>query len=226
MLQLLYRRNGRIVLTIGASSLKKHPNDEEVLKTNSCCARSLSAIFALRKLSHSGQKACLAVIDALSTMPQQSSTHALVSIALNSPIDEVSRSAVYALKSRSLYGYVPYLLSLMKMPVRYEYDVLRLSLDNVTGQFMMFQEGPDENRFWSFNNSQTQLPNMHGPINQAERDHARCRAVWKQRAAMNAIKLSNRTNKLSDSIVFWHQSWKQPPNNNWGVTRFAWWNWW
>ena len=61
--------------------LKDHPNDPEVLKQIRA-VRDPAAIYALdRGLQYSGKEACLAVVDALATMPQQASTDVLIRAA-------------------------------------------------------------------------------------------------------------------------------------------------
>ena len=208
-----------------AQRLKDHPNDPVVLKQIRA-VRDPMAVFSLeRGLGHSGQDACLAVVDALAAIPQQTATNALVHIALNSPIDEVSRSAVYALKSRSQYAYVPFLLSLLKMPVRYEYDVLNFSRDNFTQQLLLFQEGPDENHFASVYDSQTQLPNPHGPAVQAMQTRE-VAASQKPIAAVivNQIEQRNKRSEQFNSVLA--SILETTTDQQLGTDPVDWWNWW
>jgi tetratricopeptide (TPR) repeat protein len=124
--------------------LRDHPSDQEVLKQIRA-VRDPAAIFALeRGLAHSGQDACLAVIDALTAMPQQLATESLLRAALFSAYEKVSHEATYALKSRSLYSYVPVLLSAMKMPILAEMDAFGTG-PYLRSVIVLRQEGPTEN---------------------------------------------------------------------------------
>ncbi len=116
---------------------------EEILKKIRA-VDDAGAISAMEKgLSYSGPDAGLAVVAALSSMPQQSATDALVRAALLSPYDQVRRDARYALRSRSMYGYAPLLIAQLQAPIKVEYDVLNFDSQNFTHRLRLTREYAD-----------------------------------------------------------------------------------
>jgi hypothetical protein len=106
--------------------------------------RDPAAIHLLeRDLAHSGEDAYLAVVEALASMPQQAATDVLIRAALFSPYEHVSRNAIYALRSRSLFGYVPLLIAKLQAPIKVEYDVLNFDSQNFTHELLLSQEYAD-----------------------------------------------------------------------------------
>ena len=106
--------------------------------------RDPAAIGALEKeLNNSGETAALAVIDALTAMPQQVATESLLRAAIFSQFSEVRHRAAYSLRSRSLYSYAPLLIAAFKAPIEVEYNVLNFDANNFTHQLRLSRAAAD-----------------------------------------------------------------------------------
>jgi hypothetical protein len=111
------------------------------------------------------------------------------------------------------------------MPIHYEYDVLNFSFDNFAGQFLTFQEGPDENHFRSVYNSQIQLPNAHGPANQ-EMQTRIAAASSEQHAALLASQIDQRNKQFERLNTVLASILETTTEQQLGSDPVAWWNWW
>ena len=126
---------------------------EEVLK-QILAVRDPRAIPGMeQKLEPLGKEASLAVVDAFADMPQQSATESLLRIAVFSQFDEVRSEAVYALKKRSLYSYVPILLSALRMPIQVQYEAHQFDRYSFAQQMVFYRRGADQDD--EYINSQT-----------------------------------------------------------------------
>ncbi|HZZ27741.1 MAG TPA: polymorphic toxin-type HINT domain-containing protein [Pirellulales bacterium] len=132
--------------------LQNHPNSShDDMLNNIRAIRDPAAIPSLEKeLSNGGIAVGNAVIASLAAMTQQAATDALVRMALYSPYDEVRKGAAYDLRSRSMYSYVPVLVSALRAPIQVTDEVQNLS--RLNSGLLLFQEGPTENRLESIEN--------------------------------------------------------------------------
>ncbi len=206
--------------------LKKHPHDEDVLKQIRD-VRDPAAIFALeRGLAHSGQDACLAVIDALAAMPQQAATDSILHAAVCSPVTQVRQAAIYALRSRSRYSYIPLLLCAMRTPIKYEYDILNFSSDTFTHQLTLFQEGPSEDTLEVHYQSDVQLLTRYGgPDTRPARTQARATSdIQQARAAIHQINQFNQDALTSNGVLA--EVLEATTGQQLGTDATAWWSWW
>ncbi len=85
------------------------------------------------------------VIDALAAMPDQAATDVLVRYALNVKSEASSKYAAKALKSRSVYGYVPTLMNALEPLVHVQFEN-GAGVDGSWHQLTIYQEGPEVNR--------------------------------------------------------------------------------
>ncbi len=208
-----------------SEQLKKHPNDVEILKQIRA-VRDPAAIWALQSgLAYSGQDACLAVVDALAAMPQQAATDSLLHAAVFSPLDEVSRAAVYVLKKRSPYSYVPALLSAMQAPIRYEYDVLNFNATNFTHQLALSQEKPDSNNVVVYYDSETQGLSQQFIDDRASRTAARA-VAGKARAAAIVGQVDHINKRAYEGNSILASVLELTTGQQFGTNVVSWWNWW
>jgi hypothetical protein len=125
------------------AQLQKNPHDPEVLKQIRAVRDAGALHFISKELANSGEDACLAIIDATAEMHQQWATETLLRAALYSPYQEVSNRAIYALKSRPVFDYVPLLIEKLKAPIRVEYDVLNYDVNNFTQHLRLSRQAFD-----------------------------------------------------------------------------------
>jgi Pretoxin HINT domain len=209
--------------------LKDHPNDPEVLKQIRA-VRDPAAIYALnRGLAQSGQDACLAVVDALAAIPQQAATESLLRIALFSSIDEARRNAVYALKERSPYSYVPILLSAMQSPIFISTDAMNpFASPGYSCQLTLFQEGPVENKVNVLSVSDSKRlpsePLMTANLIQVE---TVARMAREQRLATGAIKWVQSVNQnIEERNSILASVLETTTDQQLGNDASNWWSWW
>jgi hypothetical protein len=101
-----------------------------------------SAIPTMEALSaKAGSPFADAVVEALAAMPEQEATDALVRQAVYSPYEEARDSASQALKTRSLFGYVPTLMSILQAPIEIQSEQT-FGFDQSFHRLTLFQEGP------------------------------------------------------------------------------------
>jgi tetratricopeptide (TPR) repeat protein len=217
--------------------LQEHPGDQAVLKQIRA-VRDPAAIHVMeRGLAHSGQEACLAVINALATMPQQSATDALLWAALFSSYEKVSDEATYELKSRSPYDYVPLLLSAMKMPIHVEYDVMESDTNNFSHQLDLFRAGQGQDEEYILN-QQTELsplvvgngrptPQGVAASSQSALNAMQSTAQSQQRRVSSMVEQVGHINAQSAELnTVLAQVLQSTTGNNFGDNPESWWNWW
>ncbi|HZZ29751.1 MAG TPA: polymorphic toxin-type HINT domain-containing protein [Pirellulales bacterium] len=178
--------------------------------------RDPAAIPSLEKmLSNSGLEVGKAIVECLAAMPQQAATESLLRFAVFSPYDEVAKTAIYALKSRSPYGYVPILLLALKMPIQYQYDILNFSSYNFVHQLKLYQEEPDRNDLLVTYENKTSL------VGQATSGLSRERAVGN---TINKIEHINQHAEEFNSVLA--DVLEQTTGQQLGSDPTAWWSWW
>jgi hypothetical protein len=207
--------------------LQDHPNaaHDDVLKQIRAI-RDPAAIPVLeRELAHSGQEVCLAVIDALTAMPQQAATESLLRAALFSPYDKVIYEATYALKSRSPYSYVPLLLASMKAPISVEYGISRFDGHHFSDHVTLFQQGAAENEVYFGQSNFSQPRSRYGPDVATSSiasvaTQQELQAVSIARNVESANQDAAAFNGVLASVL------ETTTGQQLGIDAVSWWNWW
>lgn len=104
--------------------------------------KDVSALPTMETASTNGGPAFAnLIVEAIAAMPEQAATDALVREAVSSQYDTVRESAAAALKERSLFSYVPTLISILQAPIRVEFEQY-FDEANSRHRLAMFQDGP------------------------------------------------------------------------------------
>jgi hypothetical protein len=199
--------------------------------------REPGAISAMETaLSHSGKDACLAAIEAFAAMPQQSATDALVRAALYSMHDDVSREAMYALRSRSPFGYVPLLIAALQAPIKVEYDVLNLDPNNFTHQLRLSRQYADhEDVRIDYASSTTTSPLVtvgQGSMRSAAPADTSAMQTMKTAAKQQAVvrRMVNKVQEINDETAASNAKLtgllRETTGQELSADATAWWDWW
>ncbi|HEX3728144.1 MAG TPA: polymorphic toxin-type HINT domain-containing protein, partial [Pirellulales bacterium] len=131
--------------------------------------RDASAVGPLEILfAKSNPATAKLVIQAIAEIPGQASTDALVRHAMFAEDEEARQAAAVALKPRSLFSYVPMLMSALESPVVVEYQSFFVG-NQFMHQLNMYQQGPTLDHAFSSAGassehvSVTQHPISHAP---------------------------------------------------------------
>jgi hypothetical protein len=111
---------------------------DQIRKINDAAAiPALEAMFGRSK-----PEVGLAVVECLSNLPDLAAVESLVRFSVLSPHSAVREAAANALKPRSMYAYVPLLISGLKSPVVVQFQRFILPNGGAGFQMSMFQENP------------------------------------------------------------------------------------
>jgi hypothetical protein len=205
----------------------QNPNGQAISLNTLREIHDIDAIPALEFLSaHSSEEIGGIVVDNLANMRDQAAAESLARHAVFAPAEATRRAASQALKSRSIYAYVPMLLSGLQKPIDINFATFFLEDGRPAHRLELFQEGEFTKRsFVSEGALSREVVVGVGP-DRSEVDQDRIAD-----ATLSAdIALANRAQRTNTAQLFLNarvaDALQNTVGENFGTDPKQWWDWW